>query len=132
MWQHLSNLSINPQRKGYGITIENGVTSITLNAEELTLKVGDTFRFEATVLPEDAIRRDVTWGYRYSGFSKPFNILDDGFVEAISEGEFRVYAYATDGSNVQAVCHVQVIPASSDMKTGDFEGYTGDDLNWDN
>ena len=48
MWQHLISLSINPQRNGNVITIENGVSSIELNAEELTLKVGETFQFEAT------------------------------------------------------------------------------------
>ncbi|MBR4381845.1 MAG: leucine-rich repeat domain-containing protein [Bacteroidaceae bacterium] len=132
MWQHLSSLSINPQRNGNVITIENGVSSIELNAEELTLKVGETFQFEATAFPEDATKRAVTWEYGYRGSSKPYNILGDGYVEAVSEGEFLVYAYATDGSDVEAVCHVQVISASSDLKTGDIEGYTGDDLNWDN
>ena len=81
--------------------------SITLNKEEVSIRRTDTFQLTATVLPETADNRVVTWT---SSDEKVATIDTDGKVTAVGVGEATITATATDGSEVSATCKVTVTP----------------------
>ena len=66
------------------------VTSITLDQTEITLEVGSTQTLTATVLPEDANDRTVTW----SSSNKSVATVTDGVVTATGEGTAIIKAHA--------------------------------------
>ena len=110
------------------ITVVKGfvaVSSIELNKKTLTLTEGDVFVLEATVKPDDATDRTITWN---SSNSEVATVGNDGKVMAIKEGEAKITAKAGD---ITAECPVivekKVIPVlavvlsdeSLDMVIGD-------------
>ena len=59
------------------------VTGVSLNKESITLKVGETQTLIATVTPDNATVKDVTW----SSDDKAIATVDEeGNVKAVSEG----------------------------------------------
>lgn len=80
------------------------VKSIALDRQELTLDdVGQTYQLTATVLPEDATNKTVTW---LSSHPDVATVSDDGLVTALKEGITFIYAYASN--NKMAYCKVTV------------------------
>ena len=77
------------------------VSSVTLNAENLNMKVGDSQQLTATVLPENATHPAITWGSSDTGVVT----VDNGLVTAVGSGQAQITATA-DGK--QAVCTVTV------------------------
>ena len=85
------------------------VTSITLNKTTLSLYPGDTFPLTATVLPDDASEKTVTWttSNRYVA-----DVINDE-VRAIAVGSAIITASA---GGQKAQCDVKVVPlAAVDM-----------------
>lgn len=82
------------------------VESVELNKTEAELVVGETFRLEATVLPEEASGLTVTWS---SSASEIVSVDDEGNVSALSEGKATITAEA---GGVTATCDVTVSSAS--------------------
>lgn len=82
------------------------VESVELNKTEAELVVGETFRLEATVLPEEASWLTVTWS---SSASEIVSVDDEGNVSALSEGKATITAEA---GGVKATCDVTVSSAS--------------------
>jgi len=82
------------------------VESVELNKTEAELVVGETFRLEATVLPEEASGLTVTWS---SSASEIVSVDDEGNVSALSEGKATITAEA---GGVKATCDVTVSSAS--------------------
>lgn len=78
------------------------VTSITLDRYTLDLLVGDYYTLIATVLPEDATDKTVTWN---SSDPNIATVDSDGKVKAIAEGEVNITATNFD---VSATCKVTV------------------------
>ncbi len=86
------------------ITVVKGfvaVTSITLNKTSLELVEGDTGTLTASVSPDDATDKSVSWTSSNSGVATVTN----GTVSAISEGESIITAKAGDKT---ATCRVTV------------------------
>lgn len=71
--------------------------------ERKTVFVGDTFTITATVKPEDAFNRTVTWR---SSDPSIATVDENGTVTAIAEGEAIITAESADG--VTAECKVTV------------------------
>ena len=94
------------------------VSTITLNKTEFTLKQNETFQLTATVGPDDATDKTVTWT---SGDAAVVTVTN-GLVKALKEGTATVTAKAGDKT---ATCTVKV----SNATTGGNEGTT--DENWD-
>lgn len=90
-----ANLSLAAGRK---------VSSVRLNKTSLTLYVGDTYKIVATVLPENATNRKLTW----STADKNILTVSSGKVTAKKAGTVTVTAKATDGSGKKATCKVTV------------------------
>ena len=89
------------------IIIENPVTSITLNAEQLTMEYGTKEQLTATVAPDDADNLGLTWT---SDNEEVATVDENGLVTAVSVGEANITATAVDGSGVTATCKVTVTP----------------------
>ena len=99
---------------GSGITAECKVVvkprlvqSISLNATQKELIVGDAFSLTATAMPENATNRNVVWKL-VSGDA--IALSADGVIQAKKVGEALVRAEAADGSGVSAECRVVVKP----------------------
>ena len=76
------------------------VGSITVNAPQTSLKVGETMKLTATVSPDDAANKDVIWSIASgSSYAK---ISSDGTLTAKAAGVCTVRAKAADGSGVTA------------------------------
>ena len=81
---------------------EIAVTSITLNKTSTTLYEGEAEQLSATVLPEDATNKTVTWKSLNTDVAV---VSNNGFVTAIAEGSTVVTATAGEKT---ALCTVTV------------------------
>ena len=80
------------------------VTELVLNAEQLTLSSGETFRLAAQVFPQDATLKTIHWS---SDNPSVAAVGADGTVQAVSGGTAVIVASAADGG-VFASCQVTV------------------------
>jgi uncharacterized protein YjdB/uracil-DNA glycosylase len=86
-------------------TVENPVTSVTLNTNVLTILTGLTYQLEATVSPSDACGdKSVTWS---SSDSNIASVSNNGLVTAVATGSATVTVTTTVGSHT-ATCAVEV------------------------
>ena len=99
---------------GSGITAECKVVvkprlvqSISLNATQKELVIGDAFTLTATVMPENATNRNIVWKL-VSGDA--ISLSNTGVIKAKKVGEALVRAEAVDGSGITAECKVVVKP----------------------
>lgn len=83
------------------------VTSVTLNATELTLEIGGEETLTATVAPDDATNKTVTWSVAPTGIVT----VENGKVTAVAAGEATVTATA---GGKTAACTVTVNVAAPD------------------
>lgn len=88
-------------------------TSITLSSEAETLNVGDTKTLTATVLPDNATDKSVTW----SSDNESVATVVDGVVTAVAVGTATITATTADGSNVSDACVVTVTTKDSGADT---------------
>ena len=98
------------------IIIENPVTSITLNTEQLTMEYGTKEQLTATVAPDYADYPGLTWT---SDNEEVATVDESGLVTAVSEGTATITATANNGSDVSASCVVTVtfIDGIADVET---------------
>ena len=94
------------------VTVEKKVSAIELSESEKTVFVGDTFTITATVKPEDAFNRTVTWS---SSDPSIATVDENGTVTAIAKGEAIITAESADG--VKAECKVTVEKKDGFFKT---------------
>ena len=80
------------------------VTDITLSETSITLTVGKHAQLTATVGPNNATNKGITW----SSTDDAVASVTDGYVTAISAGDAVIKATANDGSNVVGSCNVHV------------------------
>ena len=87
------------------------VTSVTLNKTSLTLTEQETFQLSATVSPDDATDKTVTWSSSNTAIA---TVSQDGLVSAIAVGSTTITATAGEK---KATCTVtvsrKVVPATS-------------------
>ena len=88
------------------------VKTIELSETYLFLEPDGTKRLTATILPEDADNKEITWE---SSDEAVAQIINNGLVLAVAEGFCTITCNAMDGSGVKAECQVTV---------GDAEGVT--------
>ncbi len=82
------------------------VSSISLNKSSLTIDALQKDTLSATILPEKAKDKTVTWS---SSNEKVVKVSTDGVIEAIVGGTAVITATANDGSGVTASCKVTVV-----------------------
>lgn len=108
---------------GFGASTEISVTvdgkpveSITLSAAEHTMYIDEEFTLVATVTPDDATNKAISW---ISSDDNIATVDETGKVRGVSAGEAVIYAIARDGSDVQASCAVSVKARISGDADGD-------------
>ena len=99
---------------GSGITAEckvivkpRLVQTISLNATQKNLFIGDSFTLTASAMPENATNRNIVWKL-VSGDA--ISLSNTGVIQAKKVGEALVRAEAADGSDITAECKVVVKP----------------------
>lgn len=112
------------EAKNYNISYVNGklvvkapdpvlVTSITLNKTQATLSVGQTLQLTATIAPDNASNKNLTWKSSSTGVA---TVSTNGLVTAKANGSVTITATTQDGSNLSAQCQVTV-QTSSELLT---------------
>jgi len=83
-------------------------TSVELNKEKLDMRVGDAAQtLTATVLPNDAEDKSVTWGSTNSAVAT----VADGVVTPKAEGTTKIWVKTNKGENITDTCYVTILPA---------------------
>ena len=82
-------------------------SSITLDRKTIELEIESTDTLKATVLPQDAGDKSVTWE---SNNPKIAQVDQEGRVTALSVGTAIITATTNDGTDLTATCQVTVIP----------------------
>ena len=91
------------------ITVEaTPVTSVTLDQTSASLKVGETVSLTATVKPDDATDKSVTWS---SSNTSVATVSSSGIVTAIKAGSATITVKTNDGGKT-ATCSVTVKAAT--------------------
>ena len=89
------------------ITIEGLVEDISLNETSIELNdVGETFKVEATINPQNAIDKSIKWT---SSDEKVATVDQGGIITAKSVGQCKIYATSKDGK-VSSYLDVKVNP----------------------
>ena len=83
-----------------------GVTGISLNKTSVSLLVGESETLIATVTPEDATDKTLTWSTDDSSIA---TVSSEGQVTAVSVGNTTITVTASDGTT-KASCAVSVLP----------------------
>ena len=97
-------------------TGDTAVTSVTLNKEILSLKVGETGKLSATVWPDSAADKSITWS---SSNTDVASVISNGTVTAKKAGTAVITATAVNGKN--ASCTVTVTGGTTDPDPGQPE-----------
>ena len=103
------------------VTVKQPVTGVTLDTTALTLDVPQTATLKATVAPEDATDKSVTW----ASDNETVATVVDGIVTAVAEGTANITVTTTDGGFkatcvvtariVDGVMNIQVLDVNAPM-----------------
>ena len=104
-------------------TGDTAVTSVTLNKKTLNLKVGETGKLSATVLPDSAADKSITWS---SSKTDVASVSSNGTVTAKKAGTAVITATATNGKS--ASCTVTVTGGTTDPDPGQPEAVVSADV----
>ena len=87
------------------ITVPQLIDWIEFDEDEIELKAGQTYQLKPYISPSDATNKKLKYT---SSDTKVAEVSASGLVIAKSEGEAKIRAAATDGSDEYAVCYVTV------------------------
>ncbi|MCM1257168.1 MAG: Ig-like domain-containing protein [Roseburia sp.] len=79
--------------------------SVSLNATDKTLLIGDDFQLSASVSPDNATNKEIHWS---SSDSNVASVDDEGLVTAKAEGKTVITAETADGSGAKDSCEITV------------------------
>ena len=104
-------------------TGDTAVTSVTLNKDTLSLKVGQTGKLSATVLPDSAADKSITWS---SSKTDVASVSRSGTVTAKKAGTAVITATAVNGKS--ASCTVTVTGGTTNPDPGQPEAVVSADV----
>lgn len=81
-----------------------GATGVTLSESEKTIKVGESFKLEAVLTPEDAELKSVTW----KSSDKKIATVTNGVVKGVAIGDVTITATPNAAGATPATCTVHV------------------------
>lgn len=81
------------------------VTSIKLNRSKVTIDKGRSIRLVATVTPNDADNKALTWKSSNTNIA----IVNNGYVKAIKTGKATIIVSSSDGSNITTKCDITIV-----------------------
>ena len=94
----------------------NPVVGITLDNTSLVIAVGKTATITATIQPQDASNKRLTW----TSSNEAVATVANGVVTALKQGTATITAKSTDGSNVTATCQITVV-ANNDAAIAELQ-----------
>ena len=97
------------------------VTGVTLDKETVTIKEGQTATLKATVLPENATNKEVTW----TSSNESIATISNGVITGASEGTATITVTTKDG-NFTDTCTVTVEKVETEPETIVVTGVTLD------
>lgn len=80
------------------------VTGISLDKNNLELKIGDTYTLTSTITPNNATNKEVEWSSNNSDVAT----VENGKIVAKNKGEARITVKSKD-TGVSATCNVKVV-----------------------
>ena len=83
------------------------VASIALSSESLEIRKNHQAQLSATVAPANATDTRIVWSSTNEDVAK---VSEDGIVSAIAPGDAVIKATPQDGSQVEGICQVKVLP----------------------
>ncbi len=95
------------------VTDPSRVSSITLDTHEVTLEEGQTYQLNATVFPETATNKNISWHSQNINFVH----ISNGLITAQAAGSTYVYVRTYDGSYTDT-CWVTVVKPTVIPVTG--------------
>lgn len=101
------------------------ITGITLDKTSLSLEAGQKSKLYASVQPEDAADKTVTWS---SSGEKTAKVNQAGEVTAVAPGNAKIYAKTADGRT--AVCAVEVRLSQPSGLKAESKEYNKTRLTW--
>jgi uncharacterized protein YjdB len=81
------------------------ISEITLNETYIILNEGQAMQLTATVSPEIAENKTLSWSSSNENVAK---VTQDGLVTALAQGDAVITVRTTDGSDLSAICDVKV------------------------
>ena len=102
-WKEFNNI------KDIGSADDVLVSSITLNETSITLNEGASMQLSATISPNNATNKNVTWN---SSDTSVATVSNSGLVTAKAAGSATITCKAADSSGEQATCSVTVKAAA--------------------
>ena len=87
------------------VTVKQPVTGIVLNKTESELNIGETLTLKATVKPNNATNKSVTW----KSSNNKVATVSNGKIKAVAEGKAKITVTAKDGSGKTEICIVKVV-----------------------
>ena len=81
------------------------ITQIQISPSSERIPVGQSVKLNAIVTPDDATSPNVLWSSTNTSVA---TVSQDGYVEAVAEGEAIIIASTQDGSNLSATCKISV------------------------
>ena len=87
------------------VTVLQPVTGIDLNKSSLTMDALGTFQMTASVYPDSANDKRITWSSSDPAIA---SVDENGLVTALKKGTATITAAAMDGSSVKSTCKVTV------------------------
>ena len=91
------------------------VTGVSLDKTSSELKVDEELKLIASILPEDATNKEVSW---ISSDEKVAKVDENGKVTAIAEGKSVITVTTKDGG-FTASCEITVLPNDKDNGSGE-------------
>lgn len=85
-----------------------GANGVSLNTSSQSITIGGTYQLTATVSPNDATNKDVTWS---TGNSSVATVSNTGLVTAVDVGSTTI-TVTTDDGGYTATCSITVNPIS--------------------
>ena len=109
------------------VTVVRPVISVSLDKTQATIDEGKTLQLTATVTPDDATNKEVTWS---SSNTSVATVDANGLVTGIKKGETVITVTAKDG-NKTATCLVHVIGAPIGSSSNEnMGGQQGGGIGW--
>lgn len=95
------------------ITVYSKVTGITLDENEIYMQVGDTFKINGYIKPEDANDKKIIYN---STNAEVATIQEEGIITAKQIGETNIIATSNENHNIYAECKLTVIRKMEDSE----------------
>lgn len=95
------------------INVYSSVTGISIDQEEIYMQVGDTFKINAFIEPDDANNKNIKFESDDKGIA---TVNTNGLISAHQEGETTIYAISEENANIKKGCRVVVVRKMEDSE----------------